>query len=183
MEGKIWGTSEWGVRRKARRARCKLIPSAFLSVDWPYKLLPGSNGLITACYQRQRGNWTLYLVIWYCSDTGAGQHTWQRRLTHTHTHRSCKPHSHLHHSMSLPKHILYIILNETVHTTHMHYSLPLDPRGFSGTYSVSLQINPAVVSGAHADPPDFYASTDITEFWNRYKNYIFFTRDMCTIKP
>lgn len=86
---KTWGPPVWGVRRRTRRAQCKLIPMAFLSVDWPYKLLPGSNGLITACYQRQRGNRTLYLVTRYCTDTGAGQHTWEWTLTRTYTH--CLP--------------------------------------------------------------------------------------------
>lgn len=57
------------------------FPTAFLSLHWSYKLLAGSNDLITASYQRQRGNWDLYLVIWCCADTGAGQHTWERRLT------------------------------------------------------------------------------------------------------
>lgn len=44
-------------------AQGKLIPLAILLVDWTYKLLAGSNDLITACYHRQRGNLTLYLAI------------------------------------------------------------------------------------------------------------------------
>lgn len=72
--------------RDERQVRCKPIPSAILSLDWLYKLLAGSNGLITACYQRQRGNWALYLVIRYCTDTGVGQHTWERSPISTHTH-------------------------------------------------------------------------------------------------
>lgn len=91
---KILGSSEWGIWWRAREAQWKLIPLAFLSVDWPYKLLAGSNGLITACYERQRSNWALYLVIWHHADTRPGQHTWEQRLvctlTPTHTGQTIK---------------------------------------------------------------------------------------------
>lgn len=79
-------------RRGARRAQRKLILSAFLPVDWPYKLLPGSNGLITACYQRLMGNRSLYLAMWYRADTGATDTPEHGRSSAAQTH--ARTHSH-----------------------------------------------------------------------------------------
>lgn len=122
---KILGSCEQEVRRRASRAQCKPIPPAFLSVDWSYKLLAGSNGLITACYQRHRGNWTLYLVIWYSTDTGAGRHTWEPRTIHTLTHTYVIQL----HSETLKS--FWELMTEHVHTL-MHAMFPLsDLWGFS----------------------------------------------------